>query len=123
MDPLTPNELCVSINEIQQATHFLGWGSKRKSRMKLRWDKRYWIVMNNCLMYFDKNPQVENRTKKTSKFTACGGFRLNEISIDVDDTKNSRSGQNHCCLLYHFDRTYFIKYFILFLFFFLVLSL
>jgi len=85
----------------------LGWASKKQARLSIAWVPRYFMEHNNILYYFEKEPY--KNISKQSRPIAKGGFRINELQICVDEN-GIRSGQPHCLLLYHFDRTMFIKF-------------
>ncbi|ETO27371.1 hypothetical protein RFI_09761, partial [Reticulomyxa filosa] len=124
--PLIDKDLELDPHVIDKAKH-LGWANKRKARLMVGWDHRYFMVWNGILYYFDKEPLksiTSPKTKSSSsssspsspsspssggKCVASGGFRISEIDVCVDEL-SERSGQEHCLLLYHFDRTIFIKF-------------
>ncbi|ETO21625.1 hypothetical protein RFI_15578, partial [Reticulomyxa filosa] len=108
---LVERELEMEVHHFDKAKR-LGWANKRKAHLLLGWDRRYFIIHNNVLYYLSKEPQKlisVNNKQKPPKIVINGGFRISEVDACVDDA-SLRSGQPHCLLLYHFDRTIFIKF-------------
>ena len=81
-------------------------------RSIIGWDKKWWTInlQRKILLYFPKDPKLMKPNKRNPIFIeAEGGFYLNELVPDID-YNGYRSGQDHCLLLYHFQRTLYIKF-------------
>ena len=112
-DPVKGDELVCDRHAISNCKQ-LGWAYKRKSR-GFGWNKRFWVLYHdsstlvNILLYFEKDPKILTKKDNGVNVTASGGYRVNELSVEIDEN-GTRSSHDHCLLVYHFDRIMYLKF-------------
>ena len=93
--------LSVNANDLKLST------AKKLGFAKVKWNKRYFCVINGILYMFKEDVYIMNNGE--SMLTALKAWDLQIIDCVLDDN-GKRSGSKFCCLIINGAKTYFLKF-------------